>query len=82
MGLAGGASDPSRVRLVRDGVASVIDLRPLEIRPEVINLQVQSGDWLYVPRAPQSETREQIIFWGSLFTTLLAAVSLIILIAQ
>ena len=82
IGVAGGASDPSQVRLVRDGVASVIDLRPLEIRPEVINLQVQSGDWLYVPRAPQSETREQIVFWGSLFTTLLAAVSLIILIAQ
>jgi protein involved in polysaccharide export with SLBB domain len=82
IGLAGGASDPSQVRLVRDGVASVIDLRPLDIRPEVIDLRVQSGDWLYVPRAPQSETREQIVFWGSLFTTLLAAVSLIVLIAQ
>jgi len=81
-GVAGGASDPSQVRLVRDGVATVIDLRPLAIRPEVLSLRVQSGDWLYVPRAQRSQTRDEISFWGSLFTTLLAAVSLIILIAQ
>ena len=31
--IQGGASDPSRVRLVRDGVATVIDLRPLDVRP-------------------------------------------------
>ncbi len=82
VGISGGASDPSQVRLVRDGVATVIDLRPLAIRPEVLSLRVQSGDWLYVPRAQRSQTRDEIAFWGSLFTTLLAAVSLIILIAQ
>ncbi len=82
IGLVGGASDPSQVRLVRDGVASVIDLRPLAIRPEVITLRVQSGDWLYVPRAQQSQSREQITFWGSLLTTLLTAASLIVLIAR
>jgi len=82
VGISGGASDPSQVRLVRDGVATVIDLRPLAIRPEVLSLRVQSGDWLYVPRAQRSQTRDEISFWGSLFTTLLAAVSLIILIAQ
>jgi len=53
--LQGGASDPSRVRLVRDGVGTVIDLRPLQISMEVVRLQVQSGDWLYVPRAPRSQ---------------------------
>ena len=82
VGLSGGASDPSQVRLVRDGVATVIDLRPLEIRPEVISLRVQSGDWLYVPRAPGSQTREQITFWGSLLSTALTAASLIVLITQ
>ncbi len=82
VGLQGGASDPSRVRLVRDGVATVIDLRPLAIRPEVINLQVQSGDWLYVPRAPRSQLKEDITFWGSAFGTLLTLASLIVLIAR
>ncbi len=82
VGLQGGASDPSRVRLVRDGVATVIDLRPLAIRPEVINLRVQSGDWLYVPRAPRSKLKEDITFWGSAFGTLLTLASLIVLIAR
>ncbi len=82
LGIQGGASDPSQVRLVRDGVATVIDLRPLDIRPEVMALQVQSGDWLFVPRARGSQTREQITFWGSMFSTLLTAASLIVLIAR
>ena len=40
---SGGASDPSQVRLVRNGVATMLDLRPLEIRPEILGLQIQSG---------------------------------------
>ena len=82
VGVSGGASDPSQVRLVRDGVATVIDMRPLEIRPEVIELQVQSGDWLYVPRALRSQLRGDISFYGSVASTLLTIVTLIILIAQ
>ena len=81
-GLAGGASDPSQVRLVRDGAATVIDMRPLEIRPEVLALQIQSGDWMYVPRAERSRSRETITFWGSLIGTLFTAASLIVLIVQ
>ena len=82
LGLAGGASDPSRVRLVRNGVATVLDLRPLEIRPEIIDLRIQSGDWLYVPRAERSQLREQISFWGSTLTVLFTGASLIVLIAR
>ncbi len=82
LGIAGGGSDPSRVRLVRDGVSTVIDMRPLEIRPEVIELRVQSGDWLYVPRVIGSELRQNITFYGTLASTLLTFVTLIILIAQ
>ncbi len=82
VGISGGASDPSRVRLVRDGVATVIDLRPLAIRPEVIALRIQSGDWLYVPRAQRSQTRDRITFWGSMLGTAFTAASLIVLIAQ
>ena len=43
-----------QVRLVRDGVASVLDMRPLTIGSPVLGLLVQSGDWLYVPRAQRS----------------------------
>ncbi len=82
IGLSGGASDPSRVRLVRNGVATVIDMRPLEIRTEVLALQVQSGDWLYVPRASSSRLREEVSFWGSVSSTLLTVATLIILIAR
>jgi hypothetical protein len=63
-------------------VGTVVDLRPLTIRPQVIDLLVQSGDWLYVPRAPNSQTKENVAFWGSIFTTLLTLASLIVLIAQ
>ena len=80
--LQGGASDPSQVRLVRDGTATIVDLRPLGIRPEVIELRVQSGDWLYVPRAERSQLREEITFWGSAFGALFTLASLIVLIAK
>ncbi len=80
--LQGGASDPSQIRLIRDGVATVIDMRPLSVRPEVINLGVQSGDWLHVPRAQRSQLKEEVTFWGSVFTTLFTLASLIVLIAR
>jgi protein involved in polysaccharide export with SLBB domain len=80
--IGGGASDPSQVRLVRDGVATVIDMRPLTIRPSVLELLVQSGDWLYVPRAQRSQTRETITFWGTLFSTLLTLATLIVLVTN
>jgi protein involved in polysaccharide export with SLBB domain len=82
LSMGGGASDPSQVRLVRDGVGTVIDMRPLSASPEVIGLLVQSGDWLFVPRAQSSRLRENVTFWGSVFSTLFTAASLVILITQ
>ena len=82
LSLGGGASDPSQVRLVRDGASTVLDLRPLAAASGVVELLVQSGDWLYVPRAQRSQLREDVTFWGSVFTTLLTAASLIILIVR
>jgi hypothetical protein len=76
--LAGGAADPGQVHLVRDGVGTVVDLRPLTIRPQVIDPLV----WLYVPGAQGSRLRENIGFWGSVAGTLFTAVSLVILIAR
>lgn len=80
--LQGGASDPSKVRLVREGVTTVIDIRPLAVRPEVLSLRVQSGDWLYVPRAQRSQLKEDITFYGSFFGALFTLASLIVLIIQ
>jgi protein involved in polysaccharide export with SLBB domain len=82
LSMGGGASDPSQVRLVRDGVGTVIDMRPLSASPEVIGLRVQSGDWLFVPRAQSSRLRENVTFWGSVFSMLFTAVSLVVLIAR
>lgn len=80
--IGGGASDASRVQLVRDGVGTVIDLRPLAIRPEVVSLKVQSGDWLYVPRARRSQVKENINFWSSAFSAVFTLASLIVLIVK
>ena len=80
--IQGGASDPSRVRLVRDGVATVIDLRPLDVRPEILELKVQSGDWLFVPRAPRSQFREDVTLYGTVLSTLFTLASLIVLISR
>ena len=59
LGLSGGASDASQVRLVRNGVATVLDLRPLDIRPEILGLQIQSGTGFTCPgpKAPNSESK-------------------------
>jgi len=81
LAIGGGASDASQIRLVRDGVGTVLDMRPLDIRPEILRVQVQSGDWLFVPRAQRSQTRETITFWGSLFSTLLTLATLIVLVS-
>ncbi len=81
-GREGGAADPANVRLVREGVSTIIDMRPLEIRPVVLDLRVQSGDWLHIPRAVRSERRDDISFYGSILSTLLTFVSLIVLVGQ
>ena len=47
----------------------------------VVDLLVQSGDWLYVPRAQRSQTRETIAFWGALFSTALTLATLIVLVS-
>ena len=82
VGLPGGAADPSRVNLVRDGVVTVVDLRPLEVRPDVLTLRIQSGDWLHVPRAIRSQLREDLTFYGTFFSTALTLASLIVLVAR
>jgi protein involved in polysaccharide export with SLBB domain len=80
--LQGGASDPGRVRLVRDGVSTVVDMRPLEIRPEVLVLRIQSGDMLHVPRALRSQRRDDITFISAILSALVSVATLIVLAGQ
>ena len=58
VGLAGGAAEPSRVRLGRDGTTSVLDVRPLSITADVVELQVQEGYWRSGARAPGSQAEK------------------------
>ena len=68
-----------QVRLVRDNVTHILNLRPDEVQPSVISMRVQSGDWIHVPPRPRSEVRDQITFWGGVLSFLTSIVSLLIL---
>ena len=69
-----------QVRLVRDGVASVLDMRPLTIGSPVLGLLVQSGDWLCVPRRLALPNERDHRFLEALFSTALTASTLIVLV--
>lgn len=74
------AGNPGAVRLVRAGETIVLDMRPDNADPEVLELRIQSGDWIHVPPLPRSRVRDEIQFWGSLvslFTSVVAAVVVI-----
>ncbi len=77
----GVASDPAAVRLIRAaGQVLTLDLRPEHISSEVMNLRIESGDWIYVPPQTRSRLRDDVQFWGSvvgLFTSILGFTILI-----
>ncbi len=66
IGLVGGAADPTQVRLVRGGVTRVLNLRAGEASADVLNLRIQSGDWIYVPPRTRSRWRDNLQFVGSI----------------
>ena len=80
-GSGGGlASNPAAVRLVRDGRPIILDLRPEVADPGMLEMRVQSGDWIHVPSRPRSRFRDDVQFWGSivsLFSAIVAAVVVI-----
>lgn len=61
-------SDPSQVRLVRDGSTSILDLRADVVDREVVDTRVQSGDWLFVPVKESSRWRDNLLFLGSILS--------------
>ena len=72
-------ADQSRVRLVRDGVTSILNLRPDDISLENLRMPIQSGDWIHVPNRTRSRVRDEIQFW-SIFLGLITNVAAIIVL--
>ena len=62
-----------QVRLVRDGVASVLDMRPLTIGSPVLGLLIQSGEIGSTSREPSAPR-------GALVSTAPTATTLIVLV--
>ena len=60
----------------------MIDLRPLGVHPEILELKVQSGDWLYVLRVPRSQFRDNVTLSGTVLSTLFTLASLIVLLSR
>jgi protein involved in polysaccharide export with SLBB domain len=75
------ASDPSAVRLVRDGVTSIIDLSADNATEDGTQL-VLSGDWIFVPPAGRSRWRDNIDFISSIVTLIAATAGLILLFSS
>ena len=75
-------SDPTRVRLVRDGVAITLNFRAQEVSQETLDLRIKSGDWLHVPYQQRSRIRDEVQFWGSLVSLAASTIGLIILIQR
>lgn len=76
----GGAADLSRVRLVRTRETPILDLRPDVADPEVLQLLVQSGDWLHVPPQPSSEWRSDLQLLSGILSVAGSIAALVILI--
>ena len=75
-------ADQSRVRLVRDGVTNVLNLRPDEVMDSILQLPIQSGDWLHVPNAARSRVRDELQFWGGLLSFVANLVAVVIFIGN
>jgi protein involved in polysaccharide export with SLBB domain len=75
-------ADQSKVRLVRDGVTQILNLRPDEITNEILHMPIQSGDWIYVPPRTRSRVRDEISFWGNVLGFVTNMIALIFIIGN
>jgi polysaccharide export outer membrane protein len=75
-------SDPTRVRLVRNGVSTIVNFRAEEVSYETLQLRIKSGDWLHVPYQRRSWIRDEVQFWGSVVALAASSISLIVLLGR
>jgi hypothetical protein len=80
-GIVGIPSDQSRVRLVRDGESLIMNLRPDEVTESILNMTIRSGDWVHVPNQARSRVRDDIQFWGGIFSFITNLVAIIIFVS-
>lgn len=75
-------SDPSEVRLIRDGQTFSVNLHPDEITRPVAEMRIRSGDWIHVPPQGRSRVRDEITFWGSVVSFVTSVTALVILVGR
>ncbi len=75
-------SNQSAVRLVRDGITQVLNLRPDEVSDSVLHMLIQSGDWVHVPNQARSRVRDELQFWGGLISFVANLVAVVIFIGN
>ena len=75
-------ADQSQVRLVRDGMAHILNLRPDEVVDSILHLPVQSGDWIHVPNQARSKVRDEIQFWTGVLGFVANIVAIVVLIGN
>jgi len=75
-------SNQSAVRLVRDGITHVLNLRPDEVSDSVLHMLIQSGDWVHVPNQARSRVRDELQFWGGLISFVANLVAVVIFIGN
>jgi len=78
----GAASDAEFSRFVRSGTLHILDLRPNTGDPTVFSLPVQSSDWIHIPVAQRSKTRESVQLWGGIVSLAASTIGLIILVGR
>lgn len=74
--------DPREVRLVRGGIRTTLNFHPTEISDEVLNMRIQSGDWLHVPPEDRTAIRDQVLFWGSMISFTTSIIGLVVLLGK
>jgi protein involved in polysaccharide export with SLBB domain len=75
------AGNPSEVRLVREGGTVILDLRPETADRAIMEMRVQSGDWIHVPPLGRSRLRDEFQFWGGVISLVTSIATVIVLIA-
>ncbi len=81
-GVTGLPADQSQVRLIRDGLTHVLNLRPDEVVDSILRMPIESGDWLHVPNQARSRVRDELQFWGGVLSFVANVVAVVILVGN
>lgn len=74
------AADLEHARMVRDGQTIFLDLRPESPDRSVIEMRIQSGDWIHVPPKERSRLRDDITFWSGVLSLVASVAAMVVLV--